>query len=75
MDIEVASTFLAGGVLVVAGFIVIVAGVCAINNIIHKFWKPVKIFTDDSWSLNTGRFVEPEITKEEAKVVFPQKTK
>jgi len=75
MDIEVASTFLAGGVLVVAGFIVIVAGVCAINNIIHKFWKPVKIFTDDSWSLNTGRFVEPEIKKEDPKVVFPQKTK
>jgi len=75
MDIEVASTFLAGGVLVVAGFIVIVAGICAINNIIHKFWKPVKVFTEDSWNLGTGRFADTEIKKEETKVVFPQKTK
>jgi|APGre2960657373_1045057.scaffolds.fasta_scaffold62482_1 hypothetical protein len=75
MDIDIASTFLAGGVLVVAGFIVIVAGICAINNIIHKFWKPVKVFTEDSWNLGTGRFADTEIKKEEAKVVFPQKTK
>lgn len=75
MDIEVASTFLAGGILTVLAFIVIVAGICAINNILHKFWKPVKIFTEDSWNLGTGRFVEPEVKKEEPKVVFPQKTK
>jgi hypothetical protein len=74
MDIDIASTFLAGGVLVVAGFIVIVAGICAINNIIHKFWKPVKVFTEDSWNLGTGRFADTEV-KKEAKVVFPQKTK
>jgi hypothetical protein len=75
MDIEVASTFLAGGILTVLAFVVIVAGVCVINNILHKFWKPIRIFTEDSWNLNTGRFAEPEVKKEEAKVVFPQKTK
>jgi hypothetical protein len=75
MDIEIASTFLAGGVLVVAGFIVIVAGVCAINNILHKFWKPVRVFTEDSWNISTGRFADTEVKKEETKIVFPAKTK
>jgi hypothetical protein len=42
------------------GFVVIVAAVVAINNIIHRYWKPVKIFTADSWNLGHGtRFAEP----------------
>lgn len=75
MDIEVATTFLAGGILTVIAFIIIVTGVCVINNILHIFWKPVRIFTEDSWNLNTGRFAEPEVKKEETKIVFPAKTK
>lgn len=75
MDIEIASTFLAGGILTVIAFIVIVAGVCVINNILHKFWKPVKVFTEDSWNIGTGRFADTEVKKEETKIVFPAKTK
>jgi len=41
--------------------IVEVIGVVAINNVIHRYWKPVRIFTADSWSVGTGsaRFAEP----------------
>jgi len=35
-----------------------------INNIIAKYWKPVKIFTADSWNFNPpSRFIEPEPEK------------
>lgn len=49
MDIDKAAVFLAGSVLIMLGVIVIVAGSVVINNILHKYWKPVKIFTADSW--------------------------
>jgi hypothetical protein len=60
MDIEQAANFMAGSILVMVGFIVIVAGVVTINNIIYKHWKSFgwKIFPD------MGRFAEPtEISK------------
>ena len=52
MDMDQAAVFLAGSILTMLGFVVVVAGVIAINNLIHKFWKPVRIFTADSWHLN-----------------------
>ena len=36
-----AAVFFAGSILIMLGFIIIVAGVVAINNILHKYWKPV----------------------------------
>ena len=45
-----AAVFLAGSILTMLGFVVVVAGVIAINNLISKYWKPVRIFTADSWS-------------------------
>jgi hypothetical protein len=61
MDMDQAAVFLAGSVLIMMGFVVIVIGVVAINNVIHRYWKPVRIFTADSWSVGTGsaRFAEP----------------
>lgn len=47
-----AAVFLAGSVLTGLGFIVVVAAIVAVNNILHKYWKPVRIFTPDSWNLN-----------------------
>ena len=44
MDMDTSATFLAGSILVMLGFIVILMGIVLINNIFHKFWKPVKIF-------------------------------
>ena len=52
MDMDQAAVFLAGSILTALGFIVVVAAIVAVNNIISKYWKPVRIFTSDSWSLN-----------------------
>jgi hypothetical protein len=52
MDMDQAAVFLAGSILTALGFVVLVAGIVAINNIISKYWKPVKIFSADSWNLN-----------------------
>lgn len=47
-----AAVFLAGSILTMLGFVVVIAGIVAINNILHKYWKPVAIFTKDSWNIN-----------------------
>ena len=52
MDMDQAAVFLAGSILTALGFIVVVAAIVAVNNIISKYWKPVKIFSADSWNLN-----------------------
>ena len=66
MDMDQASVFLAGSILTMLGFIVVVAGVVIINNIIHTYWKSF------GWSLfpaslsqEPPRFITPE---EEAKI-------
>ena len=52
MDMDQAAVFLAGSILTALGFIVVVAAIVAINNIISRYWKPVRIFSADSWHLN-----------------------
>lgn len=52
MDMNQSAVFLAGSIMIALGFIVIVAGVVVINNILHRYWKPVKFFTADSWHFN-----------------------
>ena len=60
MNMDQATVFLAGSVLIAMGVIVIVAAVVAVNNIIHRYWQPIKIFTADSSNLGHGtRFAEP----------------
>lgn len=54
MNLEQASVFLSGSILFILGFIALVIGVVVINNIVHKFWKPVTVFTRDSFSLFGG---------------------
>ena len=61
MNMDQAAIFLAASILTALGFIVVVAAVVAINNILHKYWKPVRIFTSDSWMLNApNRYVTQE---------------
>ncbi len=52
MDMDQAAVFLAGSILTALGFIVVVAAIVAVNNIVAKYWKPVRIFSADSWNLN-----------------------
>ena len=61
MDMDQAAVFLAGSILTALGFIVVVAAVVAVNNIIAKYWKPVRIFSADSWHINPpSRFAHEE---------------
>ena len=39
MDLDQASMFLSGSILVMSGFIVIVTGVILINNLVARYWK------------------------------------
>ena len=68
MDMDQAAVFLAGSILTMMGFVVVIIGVVAINNILHKYWKPVRMFTPDSWHFNPPphfvtreELVEPKI--------------
>jgi hypothetical protein len=70
MDMDQAAVFLAGSILTMLGFIVVIGGVIVINNLIHKYWKPVRVFTPDSWkAMNPpARFA----SQEELERVSPQ---
>ena len=61
MDMDQAAVFLAGSVLTMMGFIVIVIGVVVVNNIIHRYWKNLGWFRN--WGLtfdqHNARFAEP----------------
>ncbi len=74
MDMDQAAVWLSGSILIMLGFIVVAIGVVVINNIIAKYWKPVRIFSLDSWNLNPPeRFasqneldrIAPEIAKDQ----------
>ena len=43
MTVDQAATFLVGSILTGMGFIVVFGVIIAINNILHKYWKPVQI--------------------------------
>ena len=43
------AVFLAGSILTALGFVVIIAAIVIVNNVLHKYWKPVSLFTPDSW--------------------------
>jgi hypothetical protein len=61
MDMDVAAVWLGGSILTMLGFIVVVIGVVTINNILHKYWKPIRIFTEDSFTtMSTPRFLSEE---------------
>jgi hypothetical protein len=61
MDMDQAAVFLAGSILTALGFLVVIAAIVVVNNILHKYWKPVRIFTPDSWNLNPPqRFAHEE---------------
>jgi hypothetical protein len=50
MSVESAGVFLASTILVGLSIILIIITILFINNLFAKYWKPVKLFTPDSWS-------------------------
>jgi hypothetical protein len=61
MDMDQAAVFLAGSVLTMMGFVVIVTGIVIINNILNKYWRPVQFFVPEVFRHNSApvRFAEP----------------
>jgi hypothetical protein len=77
MSMDQAAIWLASSILVMLGFIIIIIGGVVINNVLHKYWKPVRIFTSDSWNIN-GRFVdehEAQMSRKDPKIEDSGKTK
>lgn len=68
MDITQASIFLAGSILTGLGFIMVGIVILVLNNLFSKFWKPVKFFTPDSFTMFGGehgpRFIDQPIVDE-----------
>ena len=67
IDVDNAASFLAGSILFSIALVVFVIGCVVVNNIIHKYWKPVNLFTPDSWKgffpPAEIRYIEPEMNK------------
>jgi len=63
MDMDQAAVWLAGSILFMLGFVVVVGGIIAVNNMLHKYWKPVRIFSADSWSFYPPTRYHEEDTK------------
>ena len=63
MDLDTASTFLLGSIGYGLGFILWIGVIIVVNNLLSKYWKPVKMFTYDSWFVNppiVDKLVEPK---------------
>lgn len=59
MDMEQTAIVLSGTILVCLAIVVIAITTVVINNILHKYWKPVRIFTADSFQ-PFGRYATEE---------------
>ena len=68
MTIDQARNFFVCSILTMLGFIVVIAGIVVINNLIYKYWKPVKLFTPDSWKgFNPPPYIREEQINEAIK--------
>ena len=61
MTLDQAAVFFTGSILTVMGFIVIVAGIIVINNLLHRYWKPVKFSYYDG-----PKFIQEDYTKDKS---------
>ena len=51
MIAEQMAIWLVGSILFALGSIVLIFGLILINNLLHKYWKPVRVFTVDSFTM------------------------
>ena len=77
MDMDQAAVFLAGSILTALGFLVVVAAVVAVNNMLAKYWKPVRMFTADSFHpfSQAPRYMTEEEYQKSIAVPLPKDTK
>jgi hypothetical protein len=62
MNLDQAAIFFTGSILTMLGFIVIIIGIVVINNILAKYWKPVKFFYYED--THVPRFIEEDNVKD-----------
>jgi len=66
MDMDQSAVFLAGSILAALGFIVFVIAIVIVNNIIHRWWKPL------GWNFGIlsapTRFATPEELEQPPKI-------
>ena len=60
MDMDQAAVFLAGSILTVMGFLVILGGVLIANNLVAKYWKSWGWSWVPSWAHEPQRFMTQE---------------
>jgi hypothetical protein len=60
MDMDQAAVFLAGSILTVMGFLIILGGIVIANNIIHKYWKSFGWSWIPHWTQEPQRFASQE---------------
>ena len=60
MDMDQAAVFLAGSILTVLGFLIILVGFVIANNIIHKYWKNLGWSWMPHWASEPSRFASQE---------------
>jgi hypothetical protein len=60
MDMEAAAVFMSASILVMMTFVVISVGVIVVNNLFHKYWKPVTLFSSIHSNINNTRFATAE---------------
>lgn len=67
MDMDQAAVFLAGSVLTVLGFLIILGGVLIANNLVAKYWKTW------GWKFYPAYMSEPQrfMTQEESEKIPP----
>ena len=71
MDMDQAAVFLAGSILTALGFLVVIGAIVIVNNLLHKYWKPVRIWTEDSFSPFKQSTDVRFMTHEEAAKIAP----
>jgi uncharacterized membrane protein YphA (DoxX/SURF4 family) len=64
MTIDVAAIFLASSILTMLAAIVWVIAILVVNNLVHKYWKPINLYkiVDPE-----NRFAHPQDLKQEIK--------
>ncbi len=70
MEIAQAANFLAASILVSLGVIVIGIAIVVLNNIAHKYWKPIKVWQFHSYPLD----VNPNTTSSTVEVTTQENT-
>lgn len=66
-----AAVWLAGSILFALGAIALVGGIVVVNNILHKYWKPVQFF---KWAEHPPmRFMTHEEAEKIAPTMDPKK--